>query len=278
MFTVIIFICTVVVTALLSVFTGVVNHWYDFYFVILFFIGAFAACSLLYMIIIYITTLFIKVKDEPNEHYSKRARFIMDEFLVTLCHYARIKIIVKNRELLPEKGRFLIVSNHLSDFDPIVTNVAFKGKEISWIAKKSLFKVPYAGPYMYRCNFLAMDRNDVRQSLRTINKAAEYIKDDIVSIGIYPEGTRNTTEDLLLPFKPGALKIAQKANVPIVVMTIVNTQNVKKRFPFRRTRVYIDLLKVYSSQEIAQSNTNDLTAEIEGLMRENIVQANQRKK
>lgn len=278
MFTVIIFICTIIVTALLSVFTGVINHWYDFYFVILFFIGAFAACSLLYMIIIYITTLFIKVKDEPNEHYSKRARFVMDEFLVTLCQYARIKIIVKNRELLPEKGRFLIVSNHLSDFDPIVTNVAFKGKEISWIAKKSLFKVPYAGPYMYRCNFLAMDRSDIRQSLRTINKAAEYIKDDIVSIGIYPEGTRNTTEDLLLPFKPGALKIAQKANVPIVVMTIVNTQNVKKRFPFRRTRVYIDLLKVYSSQEIAQSNTNDLTAEIESLMRENIVQANQRKK
>lgn len=278
MFTFLIFFFTIIATALLSVFSGLIAHWYDFYWIIVFFIGGFFAFTLLSIVFLFVTSLFFKKSDEvPNEKYNKFARFILEEYLKFMCFFCRIKLVVSGRELLPE-GRFLLVSNHLSNFDPIATNAALgRKKEIAWVAKQSLIRVPIAGAFMYQSNFLPMNRSDVRQSLKVINKAAEYIKQDVCSVGIYPEGTRNTTKETLLPFKPGALKIAQKAGCPLVVMTIVNTELVRKRFPFLRTRVYIDLLKVYSAKEVEEKNTNELTAEIEQSMRENILIARERR-
>lgn len=216
-------------------------------------------------------------EDKFNEKYGKKTRFIMDEYLKFMCFFFRIKVVCSGKDLLPGDSRFLVVSNHRSNLDPIVSNATFAGKEISWVAKKSLFKVPIAKSFMYKCNFLCMDRDDIRQSLRVINKAAEYIKEDIVSIGIYPEGTRNKTEEVMLPFKPGAFKIAQKAGVPIAVMTIVNTADVIKRFPWRSTRVYIDVIKVYTAEEVASRKTNEIAEEAEKLMRDNVVEAKKRK-
>lgn len=66
---------------------------------------------------------------------------------------------------------------------------------------------------------MAIDRENPRNALLTIEKAAKLIESDEVSIGIYPEGTRSK-ECVLLPFHNGVFKIAQKASVPIVVASI----------------------------------------------------------
>ncbi len=277
MVTFLVLFLSLVTSAALCVFGGFIDAWYDFYWAIIFFIGGFLGYTLLTIVLLFIANLFMRVKDEPNEKYSKAARFVMDEYLRFMCLWFRLKITCSHEELLPKDTRYLLVSNHISDLDPIATNAYFRGREISWVAKKSLFRVPIAKAFMYKCNFLCMDRDDIRQSLRVINKAASYIKDDIVSIGIYPEGTRNMTEEPLLPFKPGALKIAQKAGVPIVVMTISNTHMAAKRWPWRSTRVYIDLLKVFSKEEVAARSTNDISAEIEELMKSHLAEVKSRK-
>lgn len=278
MFTFLIFFLSIISTAAICVFTDIIDHWYDFYRIILIYIAAWVIFAVVSILFVFIYSLFIKVpEDKFNEKYGRKTRFIMDEYLKFMCFLFRIKIICSGKELIPDDSRFLIVSNHVSNFDPIVSNAIFKGKEISWVAKKSLFKVPIAKAFMYKCNFLCMDREDIRQSLRVINKAAEYIKNDIVSIGIYPEGTRNKTDELMLPFKPGALKIAQKARVPIVVMTVANTEKVVKRFPLRSTKVYIDVIKIYSAEEVAERKTNDISEEVEKLMLDHLVEAKKRK-
>lgn len=273
MFIFLVFFLTVVSTVLLSVFTPLISHPYDFYWVIIFFIGSYIAATLLIILVLAVTSVFIKFDSKkPNTRYSKKMRFIMEQFLCWLLFILRVKVKVTGRELIPSSGRFLMVGNHRSDLDPLIAITAFKGMDISWVAKEVLFKIPVARKYMYRCNFLAMDRADVRQSLRVINLAADYVKSGVVSMGIYPEGTRNTTEEPLLPFKPGALKIAQKAGVPIVVTSMVNTQAVFKRFPLRRTRVYLDVLKVYSSEEVASRKTNELADEISLLIKEHLAE------
>lgn len=266
-----IFLLTTISTVLLSVFSGLIVHWYDFYFVLLFFAASYLAVCLFFLVLVCIVSLFLKRSpSEPNENYSKVARFILEEYLEFLCFFLRVKTTVTGKELLP-KGRYLLVSNHLSNMDPFVTNSKLGRKqEISWVAKHTLIKPAVPGGFMYQSDFLPMNRNDVKQSLKVINAAANYIKNDVVSVGIYPEGTRNMTGEILLPFKPGALKIAQKAHCPIVVATVFGTDKVKKNFPFRRTKVSLDILKTYSPEEVESKSTSELTEEIQTIMIENL--------
>ena len=80
-------------------------------------------------------------------------------------------------------------------------------------------KIPAVGQFLHKAGFMGIDRENDRAALRTILAAAEYIKQDIASVGAYPEGTRNRGEGLL-PFRDGVFKIAQKAHAPIVVAAI----------------------------------------------------------
>jgi len=278
LFIFLVFLLTAVGTVLLSVFTHLITQPYHFYWVIIFFIASYVASILLILLILLFTSLFIKYDPKkPNARYSKRMRFIMEQFMGFLVFLFRIKIKTTGKELIPKNTRFLMVGNHLSDLDPLIAIWVFRGMDISWIAKEVLFKIPLAKKYMYKCDFLAMDRADVRQSLRVINQAAEYVKEGVVSMGVYPEGTRNATSDPLLPFKPGALKVAQKAGVPIVVTTVVNTQKVLRRWPLRGTHVYLDVIKVYSAEEVASRKTNDLSDEISNLIKERLTILNKYK-
>lgn len=278
MFIFLVFFLTVAGTVALSLLTSLITEPYHFYWVIIFFVGSYVASILLILIILLFTSLFIRYDPKKaNARYSKRMRFIMEQFMGFLMFFFRIKIKVTGKELIPQNTRFLMVGNHLSDLDPLVAIWVFRGMDISWVAKEVLFKIPLAKKYMYRCDFLAMDRADVRQSLRVINQAAAYVKEGTVSMGIYPEGTRNTTSDPLLPFKPGALKVAQKAGAPIVVTAMVNTQRVFRRWPLRSTHIYLDVIKVYSAEEVLSHKTNDLSEEIAGVIKDRLVTLNKYK-
>jgi len=270
-FVFLVFLLAALGTVLLSVFTPLITEVYHFFWVIIFFIISFIAAIIIILLILMFTAIFIKWDPEkPNEKYSKPMRFIMEEFVSFLLFLFGVTVKITGQELIPTDKRFLMVGNHRSDLDPLIAIATFKGLDISWIAKEVLFKIPLARKYMYRCDFLAMDREDVRQSLRVINQAAEYVKEGVVSIGIYPEGTRNKTEEPLLPFKPGALKVAQKAGAPIVVTTMTNTDKIFKRFPFGSTTVQLDIIKVYSAEEVSSRRTNDLSDEISSLMKEHL--------
>ena len=65
---------------------------------------------------------------------------------------------------------------------------------------------------------LFLDRKDIKAGLKTILQGIEYIKRGI-SICIFPEGTRNRTDEML-PFKEGSMKIAEKTGCPIIPMAI----------------------------------------------------------
>ena len=74
---------------------------------------------------------------------------------------------------------------------------------------------------MRNIHCLFLDRDDIKQGLKTILKGVEEVKSG-VSICIFPEGTRNKVNDTFLPFREGSFKIAEKGGVPVVPMTILN--------------------------------------------------------
>ena len=266
----------VVLSVLTTIFGGLCNSWIDFYIPILLFIGYLLGGFLVSLILMFITAIPIKVKSDFCEKHSKFYRFIFDNALELVLYICRVKVILEGKEKIPQKGRFIIMSNHMSKFDCMVINKAFKGYDISWVGKRSLFKMPFIGKIMHKICCLPLDRDNVRQGLKVIKQCAYYINEDMCSIAICPEGTRNNTEDILLPLKAGSMKMAYYSKAPILVVECVNTEKIVKRSPFRRTRVYIKISKVLEYEDFKDIDTTELASLIEKEMRDVLVE--QRKK
>ena len=196
---------------------------------------------------------------DRNKVYDKESKFF--RFLLTYSTaiasvLIRIRLRVNGKEKLP-KGRFLLVSNHRSKFDPILTWLAFGKYHIAFISKPENFKVPFYGRIIHRCCFMPIDRENPRNAIKTVKRAAKLINDDVASVAVYPEGTRNYGEGLL-PFHNAMFKIAQKANVPVVVMTVKGTYQIQKNFPLHKSIVNMDILDVIPAETVKSLKTNEL--------------------
>ena len=112
---------------------------------------------------------------------------------------------------------------------------------------------------------MPIDRENPRNAVKTINRAVDLINRDVATVAVYPEGTRNYGEGLL-PFHNAMFKIAQKANVPIVVVTVKNTYDIQKNYPFHRSHVYIDIVRVLDADEVKKTKTAELGDKIRELM------------
>lgn len=153
----------------------------------------------------------------PLEERYKKIRsliiYVVDKFRPDF----KIKGLENLRRLEKENKTFLITSNHQSDMDPIMM-IYFSEKPISFVSKMEAKKFPIIGKTVVALDGLFMDRNDLRQSLKVMMELEKRFEKGGVSYGIYPEGTRNKEMDkqILLPYKPGAVKAAKKAGVMIL--------------------------------------------------------------
>ena len=181
----------------------------------------------------------------------------------------RIKIHVEGLENVPKNSRFLLVGNHRSNYDPILTWHILKKYEVSFISKKSNFKIPFFGKIIRKCSFMEIDRENPRNAIKTINAASELIVNNEASIAVYPEGTRSKTKELL-PFHNGVFKIAQKSSVPIVVLTIQGTENIYKNIPFKKTDVQMKFVSVISEEEVNSMSTSEIGEKVKTILLDNL--------
>ncbi|MBK6088601.1 MULTISPECIES: lysophospholipid acyltransferase family protein [Ruminococcus] len=242
---------------------GTVIFWIIFWIVI----AVLAFCPL-YFIFLFIVGLFVDMNKE-YEHDSKFFRFLLTNSTAVAAKLIRIRVKVTGRELLPKDTRYLLVCNHRSKFDPILTWYAFGKEQLSFISKPENFKVPVYGRIIHRCLFMAIDRENPRNAMKTVNRAADLLKRGEVNVAVYPEGRRNYDEGLL-PFHGAMFKIAQKANVPIVVMTAKGTYEIQKNFPLHRSHVELDVLGVLSAEEIKGMKTTAIGERVAGIMNKNL--------
>lgn len=131
------------------------------------------------------------------------------------------KVIVQGEENIPADTPVLYVGNHRSFFDIITTYVRVP-RPTGYVAKIETKKVPLLNVWMMFLHCVFLDRKDIKQGLKTILLAVEKAKSG-KSMCIFPEGTRNKTPDTFLPFHDASFKIADKAGIPVVPMTLVGT-------------------------------------------------------
>lgn len=237
-----------------------------------FWLCGFAAVLVGVYLLILLFSLTIDMKAPPPEKDSPVHRAIVLFVISNLCRFARVRIHCTGEETLPE-GRFFLVSNHRSAYDPITTVWALRKRALSIVTKPENLRIPLAGPMIYRCGFLPINREDPREAMKTINAAAKLIQNNVASVGIYPEGTRNKTPEAgLLPFHNGVFKIAQKANVPVVVVSVTGTENIRRNFPWKHTDVYLRVCEVIPAEEV-RGGTAAVSERVRGILEAQRTQA-----
>lgn len=145
-----------------------------------------------------------------------------------------VKLTVIGEENVPKDEPVLYIGNHRSFFDVVVTYARCPGLT-GYIAKDGVNKVPIFRIWMKRLHCIFLKRDDMKEGLKVILKAIEYVKSGI-SICIFPEGTRNKDREnptSLLPFKEGSFKIASKTGCKIVPMALIGTADIlENHFPW----------------------------------------------
>lgn len=227
---------------------------------------SFLGANLLFALTFWLNSLLLP-RLAPGEGIQRQHAFsrrICSAVAQWLGGYAGVRVHITGQEKLPD-GPFLFVSNHRSMFDPLTVMGWLDKYNISFVSKPSNLVLPVAGITARHAGFLAIDRENNREALKTILQAADYLKRGVCNIGIYPEGTRSKTREML-PFHAGSFKIAQKAGVPVAVACTHGTENVKKRLFLRPTPVYIDILAVIDAERVKAMGTNDLAEEARRLI------------
>ena len=227
-------------------------------------IAGFFASLLLYVLILGAVALFVD-KSKPQEGYAPFYNAMVTFVMGLVPALMRVRIHIAGAEKIPAEGRFLLVGNHRSAFDPLVTGWALRRTRLAFVSKPENLAIPVVGEFVHKANFLAIDRENDRAALKTILEAARRIREGLISYGIYPEGTRNTGERLL-PFRNGAFKIAQRAKAPIVVAVTRGTDLVRKNFPWKPTDVYLNFCAVLDTEAVAGKKTGEIGEEVRKCM------------
>ena len=215
--------------------------------------AGFAACFAAVLVLIFLVVWAMcqrvdleKPQEKDSPVYREMAYFIIRLILPVL----QVRLHVKGLENVPTDRRVLLVSNHLNDMDPVILLHCFRKNQIAFISKRENSTMFIVGKLMHKIMCQLINRKNDREALKTILKCIQLLKDDEVSIGVFPEGY-TSLDGLLHPFRHGVFKIAQKAQVPIVVCTLRNTQYIfNNALRLKPTDVYLNVLEVIPPEEL----------------------------
>ena len=214
-------------------------------------------------------TLFWALVDTKKEYTdeSRWYRFLLDLSTRILMFLCGVRANLENGEIVPEEP-FLLVSNHRSNFDPLITWMLLPKQKLIFISKPQNFHLPWFGRYIHRLRFLAIDRSDLAASRKVFMKASKLMSEEGRGVAVYPEGTRSKGEQML-PFHSAVFITAVRAGVPVVVCTIDGTEKVHLRWP-RTTKIRLRCLEVIPADWIREHSLQQISDRAEAAMRRDL--------
>lgn len=141
---------------------------------------------------------------------------------LTLFYKTFYKVTIVNKEKIENAKGVVISGNHLSNHDPLLFP-AFFNKNIRFIAKEELFKIPFIKQSLEATGAIPIKRGTFDRT--AINTSIKLLKEGEV-VGIFPEGTRSHSKDLNLgESHNGASFIATRAKTKIIPFAIIPNKN-----------------------------------------------------
>ena len=259
-----------VICALALSITSAFTFWpvtvgYDFYRPLVMFIAGYFAGLAISWIFIDISGRLISSYKKKYDKPSTFARFLLTNGMQYIDFHANVSLKKIGLDKIPNEP-FLLVCNHKSKFDPMITAAVFNNRHLAFITKQDNMKIPLAGHLMWRNCYMPVDRSDKLQSLEQFKRAAELIGSGASSVGVYPEGSRQEEHIVLAEFHNGVFNIATKTGCPIVILTMRGTSRIHKNFPFKRSKVEMKCVQVLYQDDYKEMNSTELSNYVHDIM------------
>jgi 1-acyl-sn-glycerol-3-phosphate acyltransferase len=178
-------------------------------------------------------SIVVRRPEEQNGPYSPNQLLkqrLTADLVIWPFHTLYSRFSYEGRENVVGKGPFVIVSNHLSYFDPPLLVIS-TGEPLIFVAKKELLNIPVFNHVIKFFGSIGIDRGKPsRDSIREVKRAI----DAGWSIGIFVEGTRSKTPGILSKPHIGPAYFAWSNKIPIVPVGLIGTN---KRFGKARAKI-----------------------------------------
>lgn len=234
-------------------------------------IGAFLVIVILFFAFLFFTGFFEGMK-KTREYQSSYFRFMLRTLEKFLFSLFGMKNHCTGKDLISSNETYLFIGNHRSNLDSMILDVYLKDIPLVFIAKKSLFKIPFVRHFIHGCAYVKLDRNDPKKDYEAISLAEEMLtrENKPLSVGVFPEGTRNHSDDPanVQEFKPGTFRIIKKTMRPIVLFAVRGTKETNKNLLFKRHHCYVDILEVIDYETYKDMDVNEIASYSENKIRE----------
>ena len=164
---------------------------------------------------------------------------------------------VEGFENIPKTGGVILAGNHTSSWDAIFMLYAPK-RIVHMMAKKELFNNKFKNWFFRSMACISVDRSVHDKNAK--NEAIDVVKNGNI-LGIFPEGTTNKTKEIILPFKYGAVSIANKAEAYIVPFSITGK--------YSKRNIKITYGKPYKVSDDLEKENKKLENNVIKLLKEN---------
>lgn len=201
---------------------------------------------------------------------GKSNRFVLGAFKAVTRILARtyIRLRLEGLENVPEKGAYIIITNHLSGLDPFLIGIPID-RTLYCLAKIELYQNALLTWILNSLGMIPLDRS--RNDISAMRIVLRLLKNG-EAIGLSPEGTRSKTGEML-PFTDGATKLALHARVPILPVAIYGTRELMPpgTYGFRSGRVYLKIGQLFDlSDAYGKPITPELLKEKTAILQEKV--------
>ncbi len=179
---------------------------------------------------------------------------------------------VYGKENFPKEDGFVICGNHQGMFDFMAVAASCE-KPISIIFKKELANIPFLKQAIACTDSLAMDRENIRQSMEVILEMIKEIKKGRNYL-IFPEGTRSKNGNETNEFHGGSFKCATKTKCPILPVALIDCYKVLDRKGCKPMKVQVHYLEPIYYEEYKDMNTTEIAAMVRARIAE-VIRAKQ---
>ncbi len=185
-------------------------------------------CALVFAVALAIAfPVLVFVVLSKNQWLLYKLHFLVSSFARVILFLWGIRINEVNPELREPKQQTIFISNHMSYLDGIIA-AAIIPNYIKYLGKAEILEWPVLG-YVMKHMYVAVQRDDEDDRQRSMLEMTEKLKTG-ASFFICPEGTCNTTEDLLKYFHSGAFRLAIDNRLPLVPLTFIGTHILYPRY------------------------------------------------
>jgi 1-acyl-sn-glycerol-3-phosphate acyltransferase len=191
---------------------------------------------------------------------------------------SRARVVIEGLENVDLDHPQIFVANHcgLHDILSLAANLPI---QFRWMAKKSLFSVPFMGWHMRRAGYIPIDRDDPRAAAKSIIAAAELIRGGVNAIA-FPEGKRSRTGKLG-SFQSGAFALALRTEVPLVPIVLEGSHRVIVPLTLQVNPGTVIRIRIGKPIDLASYKKNEklrLMEEVHGIMSRDLEELRHRRR